>query len=239
MPARYASRPDQPAALSAGRTWASAGRRVVIATTTNTNERCRGHVYGLSAAELENSPWIFSTFLGLVQAIRSSGQRYNGLGMGIHLVPADFAWLSDVRLREVLLANFRERVQEAVRDVAMSRGFLRGTGNVRVLDVGNAIEVELAGGKAVALEKGVRPHQMTQLEGRIVSIRTPGGVAFRQASRLSLMMGKFRSRGFHGRHEVKAAIDRAFANSAEAVVEAKAELEAMSPPRVRDIVGIR
>ena len=37
--------------------------------------------------------------------------------MGIYLVPADFAWLVDVRLREVLLSNFRERIEEAVRDL--------------------------------------------------------------------------------------------------------------------------
>ena len=159
--------------------------------------------------------------------------------MGIYLVPADFAWLVDVRLREVLLSNFRERIEEAVRDLSMTRAVAKGTRNIRVLDAGNAIEVEVSGGRGVAMEKGVDPHQMTQLEGSVVPIKTPAGTIFRKATRLSMMLGKWRHRGSEERNEVKGAIDRAFSNSAEAVMDTKAELLAMEPPRVRDILGVR
>lgn len=159
--------------------------------------------------------------------------------MRVNLVPTDFAWLSDSRLRETLLANIREKVELSVRELAMTRAFAKVAQDVRVIDVGDSILVEVPG-RAGALERGAPPRQMTGLEGSTIPIKTAsGGTIFRKATRLSMLLGKWKSEGTPKTQEVKGAIDRAMATSAETVGATKAALEDGSPPRVRDILGIR
>jgi hypothetical protein len=161
--------------------------------------------------------------------------------MPFHLVPADFAWLSDVGLREVLLSNIKTRIEDAVHTVSQERVFRRTAEKARVIDVGNALIVEIQSGKDVAEEKGVEPHHMTQLENRTIPIRTAaGGVQFRRATRLSMMLGKFKHPGIQKRETVKQAVGQALSESAEVVIETKNQLEEMNPsPRLRDVIGIR
>jgi len=161
--------------------------------------------------------------------------------MAFHLVPADFAWLSDVSLREVLMSNIKGRIEEAVRTVSKERVFQRTKEKARVIDVGNALIIEIKAGKDTAEEKGVPAHQMTQLEGETIPIRqAAGGITFRKASRLSMMLGKFRHPGTQKRETVKRAVDDAMAKSAEAVIEAKDKVEEMNPsPRLKDVIGLR
>lgn len=158
--------------------------------------------------------------------------------MRFTLVPTDFAWLTDVRLRETLMGNIRARVEESVRDLAGSRVFQKAPRDVRVYDAGDAVMVEIRGGQGVALEKGTASRQMANLEGSVVPIKTPQGVVFRKASRLSMILGRWRSKGLEERNMVKGAVDRAMVGMADAIVETKNDLEAGSPPRVRDILGL-
>lgn len=159
--------------------------------------------------------------------------------MGLYLVPTDTAWLNDARLRDVLLDNFKAKMEEAVRGLTLTREFSRGTEGIKVSAAGNAILVEITGGKAVAMEKGVAPHQMTYLEGSTVPVETPTGTVFRKVTRLSLLLGKWNNPGFKGRERVKQAIKEAFADSAATVIETKNQLMEDSPPRVRDILGVQ
>jgi hypothetical protein len=158
--------------------------------------------------------------------------------MGFYLVPADFAWLSDVNLRDALLSNIKAKVEEKVRDLTQERGFTKTPQTARVTDIGNALLVEVGD---VSEEKGVKPHVMTYLEGQTIPIRTAaGGVSFRKASRLSIMLGKFRNPGHERTDQVKRAIEGALSESAEAVIETKDQLEEGTPsPRLRDVLGIR
>ena len=159
--------------------------------------------------------------------------------MGPALAPSDFSWLSDDRLKETVLANLKARIEESVRQDSMVKAFREGSRNIRVHDVGDAIEVEVSGGRAVALEKGVPAHQMVHLEGSTIPIKTPAGTVFRKVTRLSLLMGKWTSKGIKERGAVKGAVDRAMAGTVEAAIEAKHELQGAALPRVRDILGVR
>jgi hypothetical protein len=160
--------------------------------------------------------------------------------MGLALVPADFQWLADARLKGAVVANMKARVEQSVREITMMRAFREGSKNVRVHEVGDAIEVSVEGSRAVGLERGIPAHQMVSQEGATVPIKTPNGLAFRKVTRLSLLMGKWRSKGeLEGRGQVKQAIGRAMTGLAEAAVEAKGELTGQSIPRVRDILGVR
>lgn len=158
--------------------------------------------------------------------------------MRFTLVPADAAWLTDVRMRETLMANIRDRIQDSVRDLAGSRSFQKAPRDVRVYDAGDAVLVEIRDGQGVALEKGTASRQMAQLEGSTVPIKTPQGVVFRKATRLSMILGRWNSKGLEKRQMVKGAIDRAMVGAADAVVETKRALEEGSAPRVRDILGL-
>jgi hypothetical protein len=158
--------------------------------------------------------------------------------MNIRLVPADFDWMVDARLRQALLDRFRDRVDQSIRDATLQRAMKRGTADVKVMDVGNAIEVQIQDRDLAALEKGKSPGQMVHLEGSTVPIQTPSGPIFRKATRLSMILGKWNSKGVQKRELVKGAIDKAFADSGDAVMEARDEVQGNAPPRVRDILGI-
>lgn len=159
--------------------------------------------------------------------------------MSFYLVPVDSSWLNDARLRDVLVGNLKARVQEQIQSLTLTREFAKGTENIRVFDAGNAVVVEIQDGKGVALEKGVQAHQMKAHEGATVPIRTAQGTIFRKVTSLSLMMGKWRSRGFAARGRVKGAIDRTLRNSHEIVMDSKHQLLSAEPPRIRDILGVR
>jgi hypothetical protein len=159
--------------------------------------------------------------------------------MGFYLVPVDQHWLNDTRLRDVLVGNLKARIEEEIRSLNLTREFSKGTESIKVFEAGNAVVVEIRDGKGAALEKGVAPHQMTQLEGSTVPIKTAQGTIFRKVTSLSLMMGKWRSRGFAARGRVKGAIDRTLSKSHEIVMDSKRQLLTAEPPRIRDILGVR
>ncbi len=161
--------------------------------------------------------------------------------MSFYLVPADFAWLGDIQLREILISNIKARVEDAVHTVSQERVFGRTQEKARVIDVGDALIVEITSGKDTRDEKGVDPHQMTALEGKTIPIRTAaGGIQFRKATRLSLMLGKFKHPGIQKRETVKNAVGTALSKSAEDVIRTKNTLEEMNPsPRLRDVIGLR
>ena len=161
--------------------------------------------------------------------------------MNFTLVPTDFAWLGDVKMRDVLISNIKGRIEDAVHTVSQERTFGRTKEKATVTDVGGALIVEIRTGKDTRDEKGVNPHQMTALEGRTIPIRTAaGGLQFRKATRLSMMLGKFRHPGQQKRETVKNAVGAALSQSAEDVIKTKNTLEEMNPsPRLRDVIGLR
>lgn len=159
-------------------------------------------------------------------------------GMGLALVPAGADWLGDVRLKDSILANVKARIEQAVKETTMVREFRDASNNIRVHDVGGALEVTVDG-EAVGLEKGVPAHQMVNQEGSVIPIKTVDGIAFRKVTRLSLMMGKWRSKGLPARGAVKGAIQKAMSGLAEATREAEDQLAGGNTPRVRDILGVR
>lgn len=137
------------------------------------------------------------------------------------------------------MGNLKARIEQALGEVTLMKAFREGAKNIRVHEVGNALEVVIEGGRAVALEKGIPSHQMVNLEGSTVPIETPGGTIFRKVTRLSLMMGKFTRKGVQERGQVRGAINQAMSGLMEAAVESKDELGSQSIPRVRDILGVR
>lgn len=159
--------------------------------------------------------------------------------MRLFLVPVDFDWMNDVQLRDRLLENFRARVQESIGTLSGSRLFVKGHQDIQVQDAGNALIVEVKDKDAVAAEKGAPARQRIELEGSTIPIKTPTGTIFRKATRLSMMLGKWREKPVMKTEAVKGAIDNAFAASADVVMETKAQIKGMTPPRVRDILGVR
>lgn len=154
------------------------------------------------------------------------------------LVPIDEEWLADSRLGQVLAANLRDRVLVAVNEARQTREF-RGTPDaIKVMEGPNFVTVEVKGGKAVAIEKGVKPHQMRYLEGSTVPVKTPLGSVIRRATPLSMMKGKWQHPGTPPKKIVKQAIEKAMASSAEAVVDTKRELMSHRPARIREILGM-
>ena len=159
--------------------------------------------------------------------------------MRFALVPADVSWLSDQRFRETLTANIKAKVEESVREMALSREFSKVPRDVQVTDLGSAVLVEVKDDEGVALEKGVEPGQMRQLEGSVVPIKTPTGTIFRKVTSLSLMLGRWRRKSAPAEEPVKNAIHKAMDSSGEAVAQTKGDLETAAPPKVRDILGVR
>lgn len=151
------------------------------------------------------------------------------------LTPTDVGWMSHAALRETLLSNIREKVELSVRELAGSRAFVKVAQDVRVTQADGAIVVELP----AAQENGTPARQRTELLGKVIPIATSTGTIFRKATSLSMMLGRWQTKGSPARREVKGAIDRAMATVGDAVSEAKDQIEAGAPPRVRDILGVR
>jgi len=160
--------------------------------------------------------------------------------MGLYLVPTDQGHLADVGLKDQVLANIREKLEIAINDMANDPRIVDKPDDVKVIDMGNAIHVEVRGGKDVALEQGVHPHQMLKHEGSVVPIKTKSGeVIYRKVTRLSILKGKFVNPGRQGRQRVKERVSNVLGRSAESVVEAKETLEGHRLPRLRDVLGVR
>ena len=159
--------------------------------------------------------------------------------MGMFLVPIDEEWLADSRLSQVLTANLRDRILGAINEARQTREFRRTPEAIRVLEGTNSVTVEVKGGKAIAIEKGVKAHQMRYLEGSTVPVKTPLGTVIRRATPLSMLKGKWQHPGTPPKKIVKQAIEKAMAGSAEAVVDTKRELMSHRPARIREILGMR
>lgn len=158
--------------------------------------------------------------------------------MNIRLEPAESDLMVGTRLEQALLDRVKDRVDRSMRDSVLSRALRTPTADVQVTNVGNAITVEVSDPGLVRAEKERPARQMIELEGSVVPIKTPQGTIFRKATRLSMILGKWTTKGAARRGEVKAAIDRSFSDSADALLEAKEDVRTNAPPRVRDVLGI-
>lgn len=159
--------------------------------------------------------------------------------MSFYLVPIDSGWSADARLRDVLVGNLRARIGEQVQSLQKMQETAQGAESIKVFDAGNAVVVEIRDRKAIAQEKGVEPHQMTRHEGTTVPIETPHGTIFRKVTSLSLMMGKWRNRGFEARSRVKGAVDTAMSQTHDVLMDVKSQMTPQKPPLIRDILGVR
>lgn len=143
-------------------------------------------------------------------------------------------------MHDTLSSNLRDRVIAAVQEVKRTREFIKTPEAIRVLEEPGRITVELQGGKALAIEKGVKPHQMRYLMGSTIPIRIGSGkLIFRKATPLSMMLGKWKHPGLEKKELVKKTIEKAMSGSAEAVMQTKADLQVPSPVKLRTLLGVQ